>query len=66
LVELLIFVVELLDLFANLRGFLLRAAHGHHAVRPENILEQEQEEAENKNCARVGFGEFAKPREIAY
>jgi hypothetical protein len=35
-----VFLVQLVDLPADFRGLLLRAAHGQDAVRPENVLEQ--------------------------
>jgi hypothetical protein len=37
--QLAIFLVDLIDFFLNSCRFFLRAAHGQHAVRAENILE---------------------------
>jgi hypothetical protein len=35
-----VFLVQLVDFPADFSRLLLRAAHGQHAVRPENVLEQ--------------------------
>jgi hypothetical protein len=54
-----VFFVELVDFLTDFGGFLLRAAHCQHAMRPENILEQQQSESGGKKPIKVAAKKFA-------
>ena len=48
-----VFLVELADFLADFRGLLLCAAHRQDAVRPENILEQQQNESAGEEPVEI-------------
>jgi hypothetical protein len=54
-----VLVVKLVDFHADFSGFLLRAAHRQHAVRPEDVLEQQQRESGGKKPIEIAVKEFA-------
>ena len=48
-----IFFVELRNLRLHFLNLRFRAVHGHQSVRPENILEQKQEERQREKIPRI-------------
>jgi hypothetical protein len=59
ILQLLIFFVEVVDFLLNVGGLLLRAPHRDHAVRTENILQDEQGESRNEKPRQVAAKEGA-------
>jgi hypothetical protein len=57
--QFLVFVVQLVDLLADLGGLLLRAAHRQHAMCPKNILQQEQRKPTGKKPVEIPAQKFA-------
>lgn len=54
-----VFLVELVDFHADLLGLLLGAPHGQHAVRPENILKEEQGQPNGEKPIEVASKKIA-------
>jgi hypothetical protein len=54
-----VFLVELVDFLADLLGLLLRAAHRQHAMRPEDILKQEQGQSNGEKPIEIAAKKLA-------
>jgi len=57
--QFLIFFVEMIDFLLNVGGLLLRAPHRDHAVRAENILQDEQGQPRDEEPRQVAAKEAA-------
>src|SRR5580704_1978506 len=56
----LVFFIESRDIFSNPLCFFLRLPHGQHAMRAENVLEQQQSETYDQEQIHVALEELAE------